>query len=100
MKMVPGLQEHGSQQSETQKRIKQHPDTHIVFSEFTIPYYKEAVDICLKAHKFFYNIRSIGWDIAITEDGTVFLEGNDNWEMQTFQAIYGGQKKKWYEICE
>lgn len=35
-------------------------------------------------------VRSIGWDVAITETGPYMLEGNDNWCMTLFQ-LPGGE---------
>ena len=75
-------------------RTDRHPDTGVVFSEFTVPHYQEAVEMAFRAHRLFYRVRSIGWDIAITEEGPVFIEGNDNWELQTFQAFDGGLREK------
>ena len=88
------LMEYGFRKPEFGGITYDHPDTHIIFKEFQIPYYKEAVDICCKAHKHLYNIRSIGWDIAITPEGPVFIEGNDNWEIQSIQAIKHGLYKE------
>jgi hypothetical protein len=34
----------------------------------------------------------IGWDIAITPDGPVFIEGNDNPEISGLQTVNGGLK--------
>ena len=31
-------------------------------------------------HSMLKDIHSIGWDIAIGENGPIFIEGNDNWE--------------------
>lgn len=73
---------------------EEHPNTHVKFSDFVIPYYREAVELVLRAHTIFYQTRSIGWDVAITENGPVIIEGNDDWELQSFQAIYGGLRKK------
>lgn len=42
---------------------------------------KEAIEVVIKAHREFHGIRSIGWDVAITENGPCFIEGNDNWEI-------------------
>lgn len=74
-------------------RTSIHPDTGIAFHQFRIPYYQDAVEMALTAHRLFYRVKSIGWDIAITPDGPIFIEGNDNWEIQTFQALYGGQRR-------
>lgn len=75
--------------------IGEHPDTHVKFSDFVIPYYREAVALALRAHSIFYQTKSIGWDIAISESGPVIIEGNDDWELQSFQAIYGGMRSEW-----
>ena len=70
-----------------------HPDTGVIFSDFKVPQYKEACELACKAHRAFYNIRAIGWDIAITENGPMFIEGNDNWEISLQQACDRPLKK-------
>lgn len=72
--------------------VFQHPDNGIVFEGFEIPYFKEAVEIAKKLHSKLYRIHSIGWDIAITQDGPVFIEGNSKWEISGTQAAVGGVK--------
>lgn len=74
-----------------------HPDSNIRFNSFSIPKWKEATEIVLKAHRVFPGIRSIGWDVAITENGPCFIEGNDNWEISLNQVADRGLKKEWYE---
>ncbi len=73
--------------------LSAHPDTGVVFKEFRIPFYKEAVDLVCRAHKFYYSVKAIGWDVAIAENGPVIIEGNDNWEITSIQAIYGGKRE-------
>ena len=51
-----------------------------------------------KLHGELYGIVTIGWDIAITENGPLVLEGNDNWDFRMFQAYYGGCKKRLLEL--
>ena len=77
------------------RKTDRHPDTSVVFSEFRVPFYEQAVEMACKAHKFFWGIHSIGWDIAITEDGPVFIEGNDNWEISLQQACDRPLKAEW-----
>ncbi len=79
-------------------RVSVHPDSKIVFSEFQIPMYQQAKEMAIEAHKAFYNIQTIGWDIAITEAGPVFVEGNDNWEISLMQACNKALRKEWREI--
>lgn len=76
-------------------KTETHPDSGIVFEGYEIPFFKEAVALAAKAHRSLSRIHSIGWDIAITENGPVFIEGNDNWELKSMQASYGGLRRKW-----
>ncbi len=38
------------------------------------------------------DIGTIGWDIAITEEGPIVIEGNDDYNGGVFQACTGGMK--------
>ncbi|HBT84764.1 MAG TPA: hypothetical protein DEB12_02510 [Porphyromonadaceae bacterium] len=70
----------------------EHPDTHIPFENFEVPHFKEAVKLAMKLHKIMYRCHSVGWDIAITKDGPVFIEGNGLWQSSLIQAANGGMK--------
>ena len=69
-----------------------HPDTGVVFQGYHIPYMAETIDYATRFHKHFKEIHSIGWDIAITENGPCFIEGNDNWEISLVQICDKGLK--------
>ena len=43
------------------------------------------------------DVHSIGWDIAIGANGPIFIEGNDNWEINGPQVGNGGLKKEFEE---
>ena len=73
---------------------KEHPDTHVLFKDFEIPFYKEAELMAVELHKRLFRSHSIGWDIAITEDGPMFIEGNGRWEISLVQAVHGGLRKQ------
>lgn len=73
-------------------RISEHPDTHIAFLGYDIPFFKEAVTMAVSLHQMMYRSHSIGWDIAITNTGPVFIEGNDRWEISMVQTVHGGMK--------
>ncbi len=75
-------------------RVKEHPDTQTVFKDRIIPYYKEAISLAKQFHTKLKNIHSIGWDVSITKDGPVFIEGNDNWELGFVQICEGGIRAK------
>ncbi len=78
--------------------LSEHPDTHVVFADFRIAAYDQAVELVKKAHRFFYNVPSIGWDVVFTEDGVQLLEGNDNWGMSLIQSTNGPMREKWMDF--
>lgn len=80
------------------KKTMRHPDSGVVFKEFKIPYYKEAIQNCLSFHQKLKGVHAIGWDVAITGNGPVFIEGNDNFEISSCQALYKGYKKEIYHL--
>ena len=53
-----------------------HPITNTSIIGFTIPYWEEAKAMCLKASEKVPEMRFIAWDVAITEKGPTFIEGN------------------------
>lgn len=75
-------------------KVSQHPDSKVIFEEFYIPHIKEAIEQAKKFHSLLNDIHSIGWDIAIGEDGPVFIEGNDNWEINGPQIGNHGLKEE------
>lgn len=91
------LNKYGFQRPEFGGRRDAHPDTGIVFDGFIIPFFKEAMEKALYFHSLLKDIHSIGWDIAITPDGPIFIEGNDNWEITISQAANRGLKKEFEE---
>ena len=67
-----------------------HPNTGVEFEGYEIPYMMESLETVKRFHNYFKDIHSIGWDIAITEDGPVIIEGNDNWEISLVQICSHG----------
>ena len=55
----------------------EHPMTKTKIVGFKIPKYKEAIKLVKIAAKVIPEIRYVGWDIAITKDGPVIMEGNE-----------------------
>ncbi|MBR1834695.1 MAG: hypothetical protein IJ785_04225 [Bacteroidales bacterium] len=79
--------------------VTRHPDNGLVFEGFQIPFFNEAVEMAKELHSKLYRIHSIGWDIAITPQGPMFIEGNSLWEISLLQASMGGLKsiEKYFE---
>jgi hypothetical protein len=63
----------------TKKNINFHPVTGVEIPGFRIPFWNEILDIAIKAATMTPENRSVGWDIAITDDGVLLIEGNHNW---------------------
>jgi hypothetical protein len=56
-----------------------HPVTGVSITGFKIPFWKETIDLAREAALLFPQNKSVGWDIAITENGPELIEGNHNW---------------------
>jgi len=66
-----------------------HPATNKRILGFEVPHYSEAISLVIEAARRIKKIRSIGWDVAIIENGPCIIEGNDNWSMTLFQIPCG-----------
>ncbi|MDR3051785.1 MAG: hypothetical protein LBU67_08710 [Oscillospiraceae bacterium] len=55
---------------------EKHPITGAVIPGTAIPFWQEAVAMCLAASQVVPQVRFVAWDVAITPDGPVFIEGN------------------------
>lgn len=75
-------------------KATEHPDTGIVFEGYKIPYFQEALEMALKYHRILSNVHSIGWDIAVLENGPTIIEGNDNWEISLMEISNSGLKEE------
>ena len=59
--------------------VTKHKDSGIEVAGKQIPMWKETADLALTAAVKFSSLVAIGWDIAITPDGPVIIEGNPEW---------------------
>lgn len=91
------LCEYGFQRPEFGGRTNRHPDTNVSFKDFSIPFFEVAKEKAQYLHSLLRDIHSIGWDIAITADGPLFIEGNDNWEITISQAANHGLRREFDE---
>ena len=81
-------------------RTTEHPNTKVVFADFMIPYIQKVKEQAIFLHSMLPELYSIGWDIAIGENGPIFIEGNDNWEINGPQICNGGLKDKLYKALK
>lgn len=59
----------------------EHPLTHAIFQDLTIPHFENAKELVIQAAGCIPNLRLIGWDVAITENGPVLIEGNSDYDL-------------------
>ncbi|NLI21777.1 MAG: hypothetical protein GX418_09550 [Clostridiales bacterium] len=53
-----------------------HPMTGTPIVGFQVPYFREAMEMCLAAALKVPQMRFVAWDVAVTEKGPLFIEGN------------------------
>ncbi len=60
--------------------VSRHPETGLPFEGFKLPFWHEAIEMLSRAALKFLPMRTIGWDVALTPDGPVIVEGNILWD--------------------
>ncbi len=71
-------------------RVMDHPLTSTPLDNFTVPFWSEVKSAVAKAQRAFRELKAIGWDLAVTPDGPVIIEGNIEWGTAGIQATNGG----------
>lgn len=66
-----------------------HPVTGVKFEDFQIPCFEEAKELVLKASLESDKILVVGWDVAISENGPVVIEGNRRPGLGIVQQVEG-----------
>ncbi len=66
-----------------------HPKTKVQFENFKIPYWDQVLNLIDQCVKVIPQIRYVGWDIAITEDGPILVEGNSWAGWHNYQLVKG-----------
>ena len=56
--------------------FEKHPKTGTPIVGFEVPFWEEAKQMCMEASKKIPQMRFVAWDVAITDQGPVFIEGN------------------------
>lgn len=79
-------------------KVEQHPNSSVLFEGYEIPFYQEAISQACRLHDRLKDMPIIGWDIAITPEGPMFIEGNDNMEISLNQVANGGLKKEFENL--
>lgn len=62
-----------------------HPDTQHPLEGEVLPFWEDMLNLALLAHECFSLPHFIGWDIAVTSDGPILIEGNTTWAVEVLQ---------------
>lgn len=58
------------------REVTHHPDTGVDMRNYAVPELQQALDLGRRCALAFPEIPAVGWDIVVTEQGPVVLEGN------------------------
>jgi len=64
-----------------------HPISNSKITGVKIPFWNEVIALINKAALELEDVRTVGWDIALTIDGPTLIEGNDNWDKTHFELV-------------
>lgn len=64
--------------------VDRHPVTGARLPGVQLPWWKESIDLVLKAAVAFLPHRTIGWDVALAPAGPLLIEGNIYWDPVDF----------------
>lgn len=91
--LLVGLNEDGVARAglciESGTHYARHPDTGCQIEGFQVPHYREVVELALRASRTFGFMATIGWDIGVTENGPMIIEGNLRWGFKSYQEEFG-----------
>ncbi|OYN92309.1 sugar-transfer associated ATP-grasp domain-containing protein [Parenemella sanctibonifatiensis] len=61
--------------------VDSHADSGVTFAGRSVPFWDRVVDLATSFAREAGRNRFIGWDVASTPDGPVFVEGNHDWDV-------------------
>jgi hypothetical protein len=70
------------------RSVRHHPVTGALLEGYRLPDWSAALDLARRSARLFLPVRTIGWDIGLTPQGPVILEGNRWWDPPT-EAMAG-----------
>ena len=84
--------------------LERHPDSNIKFKGFKIPRWDELIEMVMNLASEIEEMHCVGWDLALTDDGWVLVEGNARPQCVTIQTFtkkgYRDYYNKMYQLVK
>lgn len=77
--------------------ITHHPDSNIKFKNFQVPKWKELLELVTNLASEIPEMHCVGWDLALSKNGWVLVEGNARPQCVTAQTITKSGYKHYYD---
>ena len=68
--------------------VTYHPNSGAPIEGTQLPFWTEAKELAMRAHREFAQMPSVGWDVAITQAGPILIEGNAVWCVDIAQMAH------------
>lgn len=79
--------------------ITSHPETGSCIPGFQLPFWTDTIETVRRAQTRLEDAPSIGWDVAITDDGPIVIEANVNYSVEIHQvAMQRGLRKEFFGV--
>jgi hypothetical protein len=82
-------------------RFTHHPDTGAPIAGRQVPEWNTIKSLAIAAHEALPDYTFVGWDLALTPQGVVVLEGNPGWGAESLQKPHGSplMDTRFMDIC-
>jgi len=78
--------------ADTRETFEAHPATGFRFDGAPVPAWRDIEAFAVGVAEKYAPIRYVGWDIALSEEGPLLIEGNNGPSIEIVQDLYGGVK--------
>lgn len=78
--------------------VADHPATGAQIAGRQLPFWDQVIALVTRAHLAFENVPMIGWDVAITPEGPLLIEGNLDMGVESLQVVHGAPLSDFFDF--
>lgn len=79
-------------------KFEAHPDSGVMLCGFQVPEWDKLLELTSQLAKSIPSVRFVGWDLAHTDEGWCFIEGNAHAQAHFWQIVCGGARERMIEL--